>query len=475
MKLDRIVPFSDKVIDRSAQIQKVMVGKKFIPPFPLKDKSTFLGIEVEVERVFNERGILAIDDAFFLWNNIADGSLRNNGREFVSIPVRGDDVSFAINQLHLKLTKDKTCIGHEFTDRTSVHVHVNARDMEIEQIKNLIITYLVVEPLLYSFVGGDRAKNIFCVPVVESHLNRLVSNLLAANDKYFVNNLRNWYKYTGFNLLPLLKYGTIEFRHMVGTINEEFLAKWLNMLLSLKMYSQTVPFEKNKEQILSLNTNSEYYNYLREVLGDDVDLGEFMNVENSLEKTSIFIKDAFTLKDNTYFSLLPEEDKKSLGVTSKGIPFMDVAVKFGLIKFLDVETEIKEKLKQIDKYLQQIDDCKKAIVEYQTIIKNKSRNNLAAYRTAITQQQDSVKIYEFKIEELKAQIESLRNPSVVSYPDYFNLGVINALDNGMNINNEEPRIRINRNFEAVQVAPLPDGWVVDEPDEDVDNEDEEDF
>jgi hypothetical protein len=247
------------------------------------------------------------------------------------------------------------------------------------------------------------------------------------------------------------------------------------MILSLKLYSQTVPFEKNKEQILSLNTNSEYYNYLREVLGDDVDLGEFMNVENSLEKTSIFIKDAFTLKDNTYFSLLPEEDKKSLGVTSKGIPFMDVAVKFGLIKFLDVETEIKEKLKQIDKYLQQIDDCKKAIVEYQTIIKNKSRNNLAAYRTAITQQQDSVKIYEFKIEELKAQIESLRNPSVVSYPDYFNLGVINALDNGMNINNEVPRIRINRNFEAVQVAPLPDGWVVDEPDEDVDNEDEEDF
>ena len=128
----------------------------------------YFGIEVEIEQVpsLDLVGVKTINDnRYHIWNNVEDGSLRNNGREFVSIPMLGSDAEYCLNLLKTHLEKNPRTMGYEFTSRTSVHVHVNAQDMTPAQVRTLLLAYIVVEPLLYKFCSGRRHKNIFCVPV----------------------------------------------------------------------------------------------------------------------------------------------------------------------------------------------------------------------------------------------------------------------------------------------------------------------
>jgi hypothetical protein len=414
MKISQLIAFDNILVDRTADITPIMTGKKFRPPFELKDKDTFIGIEMEVERVFREKGVLSINDNFYLWDNIADGSLRNNGREFVSIPLKGDNVSFALKELNTILTTDKQCIGHEYTDRTSVHVHVNVRDIDVNHFKNLLLTYLVVEPLLYAFVGGDRAKNIFCVPITESHLTDRLSYIMSEeNPKSVLDHTRHWYKYTGLNLLPVRKYGTVEFRHMVGTNSEEFLHKWLNLILSIKSYSGLVPFEKNKERILSLNTNSEYFNYLRDVFGYDVDLGEFQNIENTLEKTSIFIKDVFAYNENVFKKLLKTAELKEAEKNAPNLPFFKNSVTRKLVKMYSVQDEIDRINKEIEKLRSHVDSVNKKIAVYERDMKKPENKGMVdAYKAAIQERTENRDYNIERIKEYEKQIAALKTPVV---------------------------------------------------------------
>ena len=132
------------------KFKKSKVG--FIPNFLFSDMETNVGIEVEVESIDSQANVGMSDDAnAVLWRNIEDGSLRNGGREFVSIPVSGHNIEFALHSLHDHLHKNKKCARHQFTDRTSVHVHMNMQDANSRQLAAFLITYLMVEPLLYIY------------------------------------------------------------------------------------------------------------------------------------------------------------------------------------------------------------------------------------------------------------------------------------------------------------------------------------
>ena len=93
---------------------------------PLISKSYIFGIEIEVENVAT-MVIDAYDRSY--WNVVEDHSLRNNGLEFVSIPLRGDQIERALTQFNKALPKE-----HDFSPRTSVHIHMNVRDLLISEI-----------------------------------------------------------------------------------------------------------------------------------------------------------------------------------------------------------------------------------------------------------------------------------------------------------------------------------------------------
>lgn len=438
-KLENFYSYPSALVDRGKELQDFMQQKKYVPPFPMKSNDTFIGIEVEVERVLRTSNLFSLGDNF-LWNNIEDGSLRNNGREFVSIPIKGDSIPYALNILNTTLHKEKGCVAHEFTDRTSVHVHMNGRDLTFEQFANLVLTYIVVEPLLYSFVGGDREKNIFCVPITQSSMLRTVAllfNGFETGDTSDVSSaLSSWYKYTGFNLLPILSYGTIEYRHMLGTSDEELLSKWINLIFSIKNFAIKTTYESNKTRILEMNTSSEYSNYLYEVFGEQSREFAVLNIQEIMENTSIFVKDIFSILTNDTQSLYYANYKNGIKKSDSNLLFFDNAYSLGLLKPINVKVKIERILADIKKYQEAIDDNLKSIADINSRIskekvseptKKKLLSNISYYKKNVLTYEAEIEKYKNQIKKLEAgeEDEVLISPygNVVSgrNPAYFGL------------------------------------------------------
>lgn len=267
-KYDPLLTY-DALIDRNMLLKGVSKDKL---NYPFVDENTYVGIEVEVEGILTTNNQVKMAEKTYLWLNTEDNSLRNNGREFVSMPVRGGHIEYALSRLNTLLNKSKTCIGHSFTDRTSVHVHVNVRDLTTEELRNLIIVYAIVEPLLYEFGGMSRYNNIFCVPLKETDSDNFRDIIFDCDQSVFDNFIsypqRDWHKYYALNLLPVSSYGTVEFRHMVGNCDVEKLCSWINMLLCIKKYAKSVKFDDLLSIVETLNSTSEYSGFLNSVFGD---------------------------------------------------------------------------------------------------------------------------------------------------------------------------------------------------------------
>jgi hypothetical protein len=270
---------------------------KFNPSFVFCDNSVNVGIEVEVEKIGTNNSVLSSDTGdCYLWGSIEDGSLRNNGREYVSIPVKGQNIEFAVHTLHEFLNKNAKTKGHEFSDRTSVHVHVDCGDMSVNNIQSLVAVYMAVEPILYQFVGGDRSANIFAVPVNETIMyDDYLEYVLTHSDAGFgtiMDMARQWSKYTGLNLVPLRTYGTAEFRHMTGTADPLRLCNWINALLQIRKYAVTHDITSIYKRLSNMNTVSDYGAFINDVFYyDDTILREtHVDLVPLLEQTTSLLK-----------------------------------------------------------------------------------------------------------------------------------------------------------------------------------------
>src|SRR6266849_8881837 len=92
-------------------------------PF-VKDNNTFVGIEVEMEDTLNKFSSGLYEH---LWTFRADGSLRNNGLEAVSIPLKGEWIKRGLKTLF-------DCIKNiHFSPRTSIHIHLDVRELNLNQ------------------------------------------------------------------------------------------------------------------------------------------------------------------------------------------------------------------------------------------------------------------------------------------------------------------------------------------------------
>jgi Putative amidoligase enzyme len=221
------------------------------------EESQILGIELEIEHAL---GISSTSG----FTATTDGSLRNNGREFVSFPLELSTLIQALSGFFLvnKVTEDN------YSERCSVHVHANVQDFTGESLVTLLLVYSTLEELLFEFVGEDRYNNIFCVPLNQTRLYELslhhidwVSHTLSGLDR------RGWYKYTALNLLPISSQGSVEFRHMPGTRDMVKLIRWLFLITRLLRYARTTPLLDVISTINDLNTSSGYDRYVTDIFG----------------------------------------------------------------------------------------------------------------------------------------------------------------------------------------------------------------
>ena len=270
---------------------KIAVKDSWIPI-----NKTYIGIEVEVENV------RAWGDPYTLWAMKEDGSLRNGGREYVSIPLNGENVPIALLHLFQNLNEDI-----QFSHRTSIHVHVNVQNLTLDSITGIILTYLAVEPLLFKFVGHDRDKSIFCVPLYETELpNRLVSRFLKNPALFRMENAR----YAALNLDAMRKFGTLEFRHLFGTSDMDILMTWINLILSIVEFGSSQSVEKLASRILPLNTNSFYIAFVNDVFGKLASVLDLTAVKFDLEKGVKSVK-ASMLEGKLYMDMMAQSSAES--------------------------------------------------------------------------------------------------------------------------------------------------------------------
>lgn len=219
-------------------------------------QSRAIGIEVEAERLDGQ--LMALNG---WWKVHEDGSLRNNGREFVSYPpITFEDAPEALDLLFKNLPE-----GVDFSKRTSTHVHVNCLDLTVQQITKIFLTYCIFERDIFNWIGVDRSDSIFCVPMLDTDL---VPHVLMEKSLWHARGLFS--KYTALNLKPISNYGTIEWRHFGGLADREKFDKWLGIIQAITTYAvnSTATLSAYIQNLSDLNTNSEYKMFYIQVLGD---------------------------------------------------------------------------------------------------------------------------------------------------------------------------------------------------------------
>jgi hypothetical protein len=188
------------------------------------------GVECEIEAV---RGLRDEVEHFRVEH---DGSLRNNGFEYISEPMTRDMLVPQFKRLHASIMYTDKSVA--FSPRTSTHVHVNCRTLTTEQLKTLMLLYALFEEVFFAMVDPVRRNNIHCVPLTETYLPGRYRQEMR-------QIIKNWHKYTAFNLLPIMSQGTVEFRHLQGTDDAELLDEWLTCIQNLWELSQATEITRD--------------------------------------------------------------------------------------------------------------------------------------------------------------------------------------------------------------------------------------
>lgn len=246
-----------------------------------REKSTsfagaLFGLEIELE---NTRNIQKL----FEFQSKEDGSLRNNGREYVSQPW---PFEWLVESLQSFYTVNKIS-NNNVSERCSVHVHLNCQELSLPQLQTFIKLYQVLERLLFTWIGDERSQSIFCVPLSETLINY---KLLQQDQALFLQQIQRWQKYTAFNLLPLLTYGTVEFRHMAGQSSPEKIINWLTIIGSMYEFVVKRAAPDFDEFLLNLNSTSHYEQLLDQVFGQHSQLFADMPLQMLLEEGVLNMK-----------------------------------------------------------------------------------------------------------------------------------------------------------------------------------------
>ena len=251
-----------------------LFGLEQVVPF-IEGTGPIMGMEIEAEHLghgidWYRRRALAQG-----WGIDTDGSLRGqntdrragvdemdgNAFEFISKPMPASALAASLDGLYRECAITERSFE---SDRTSIHVHVNVQDKTTEYLRGLVYLYAAMERCLFNFVGADRDKNIYCVPLHSTVYLRTLNYWEKQKNPAYI--AKTWQKYTALNLVPMLTYGTVEFRHMHGTADLYKLRQWLLILTNLFNVADK-PFEELREQLFALNTTCAYEDLFNQVFG----------------------------------------------------------------------------------------------------------------------------------------------------------------------------------------------------------------
>ena len=217
-----------------------------------------IGLEIEVEgNSFRKQDIPAP------WKYVKDGSLRgeDNAEYIFKKPLKFEDVPAALDSLWEMFRQDGSVLDE--SNRTSVHVHLNAQKFHLNRLCAFFALYFSVEEVLTEWCGDHRVGNLFCLrakdaPAIISVLKKFL------NQDYNIGGNENLH-YAGLNAHSLSKFGSIEIRSLRGCTDPETILHWIGALERIYRLSETF---KDPRHICDEFSGHGPLEYFQMVLGD---------------------------------------------------------------------------------------------------------------------------------------------------------------------------------------------------------------
>lgn len=277
-----------------------------------------VGVEVELENL--PRLLQPGDDERYgrhglrYWSLKPDGSLKDNGAEFVfAAPLSGRDLVAALEELEQfiisKGLKPRTSV------RTSAHIHMDVRHLTGQQLVNMALLYTIFERALFRYCGAERYHNIFCLAMSEAEGNvDDLSKLIHTDSKdKFYGALAHWHKYSSLNLMACRRFGSAEFRGHRGEWRKAPLLSWINILMRLRQAAQNmdIPWDNMPSHISGIGP----YSFFQAVFGSHAELLDYPDLERDILEGVRLAQDALYSKPKMAARKLPSAswyDKESL-------------------------------------------------------------------------------------------------------------------------------------------------------------------
>ena len=249
----------------------------------LIDSNTYIGVEVELEGIY----IKEVANMCPLLESTDDWSLRGDdaGEILFAFPLKGEDVVVALKAIETYTIQQKT--RPIISSRTSTHVHIDMRNMDVDSLCKFIAVYLTIERVLFHYCGKEREDNIFCVPLYKSdtYLKYMSKVFNSTSSSAFLSHLQVFNeqsRYAALNLTSLWSHGTVELRILKGEFRSTKLIDWVNMVLSIKKYAESTTI---KALSTPKQVQSEYCDeYLTTVFGKYADMLKYDGFEHDIVK-----------------------------------------------------------------------------------------------------------------------------------------------------------------------------------------------
>jgi hypothetical protein len=231
-------------IEISTLLGKKKDNKRYMLTDRLVNNNVAVGVELEIENIEYMGHNYVYPNIFTLWKAVHDGSLRQ-GTEFIfDGPLKGINITDALDVMQEFLGKYKRNGSPPvISDRCSVHVHLDVTDLNKDELNNLIQVYYLVERILFQHINPLRIKNNYCRALTDSSFKYTLKHLLNNSDAYNLIYIIKGEcdKYSALNVLPVSSFGSVEFRHHHGTLDMTKVLEWINIVMAIKLAAINYP------------------------------------------------------------------------------------------------------------------------------------------------------------------------------------------------------------------------------------------
>jgi hypothetical protein len=258
------------ILDKGRDPRSVTAGEAI-------EHTHLCGVEIELAGIHGYPRLL-------YWDTKTDGSIRGRGAVELTfaVPLGGVDIERALEELAKFLDTQPSA---ETNFSCSVHVHLDARDLTPHEVSRLVVCYLVFERGLYRLAGAGRDTSPFCAPLYS--INNFVYDVASDPDGDWVTRTNNFGRYAGLNLAALGRFGSLEFRHMEGTLDTQRITEWINVIGSLKTYAR----QGGDCYEILLRTSSNYAELCESIFGKRAQLFMYPGAEADALKGSRVAQD----------------------------------------------------------------------------------------------------------------------------------------------------------------------------------------